>query len=94
MGLMDKMFEGFYYIRIVVGIFLLGLLIGAILFIFVFEGDIYGWIFGGISALAGLVGGFYLADYAGNRMGTVNFMGATMHNKEFDDTDMMKTKKK
>jgi hypothetical protein len=75
-SLIDDIFSWFYYIRIVFSLFLLGFLLGAALFIFVFNGNTYGWMFGFISVLLGLGFGIYLAESARRDMGTVNFMGA------------------
>ena len=94
MSLIEKTFSWFYYIRILIAPFLLGLLVGAILLIFVFKANTSGWVFGSLSVLFGLGYGIYLAEFARRNMGTINFMGINMHNKEFDNTDMMKTNKK
>ena len=93
-NLVEKIFSWFYYIRILLSPLLIGLLVGVALFIFAFKGNVYGWVFGSICILFGLGYGIYLAEFARRNMGTVNFMGINMHNPEFDDTDMMKPKKK
>lgn len=73
MSLIDDIFSWFCYIRFLISPLLLGFIVGASLFLFVFKGNNYGWVIGSICVLLGLGYGIYLAEFA-RRMGTVNFL--------------------
>jgi hypothetical protein len=86
MSFIDNIVSWFYYIRILLSPLLLGTVLGAVLLIVVFKWSIYGWIFGCVSVVAGLILGIRLAEHARRKMGTLNFIAMNMHTKEFDDT--------